>query len=74
MAEVIFNHGVPGFQYGIAHLSRESERWKRRKCPIYDPGTSSKAIEDSILIPKEQLHLREDFINNISLGLFVKRS
>ena len=59
MAERLAHGGMPVFQYGIAHLSRQSEKWKRRKCPIYDPGANSKLTEDTINIPKDELHLRK---------------
>ena len=59
MAERLAHGGVPVFQYGIAHLSRQSETWKRRKCPIYDLGGNSKLTEDSIIIPKDELDLRK---------------
>ena len=46
-------------QYRIDHLSRKSKEWRRRKCPIYDPGTGSNITEESFLIPKDELYLRK---------------
>ena len=61
MAEMLANRRVSVFQYRMDHLSRKSEEWKRRKCPIYDPGTGSNVTEESFLIPKHELYLRKVF-------------
>ena len=59
LSETLATRGVSVFQYGISHLSNESEKWKRRKCPIYDQGGGVNLTEDAIVIPKDKLHIKK---------------